>query len=157
FFGFAGVLVIVRPSPHNMQWAALLPLATALGYGVMMVSAKRISARESMLTTMFYIALGQLVFASLPLAAVWKPLVWPHAPGIVGIAVFSTLGLGLITQAFRMAPAASIAPFEYSGLISASLLGWIFWRELPDMWSYAGALMIVASGMYVALSGKRSR
>lgn len=150
FAGFAGVLVIVRPSPDNIQWAALLPLATALGYAVMMVSAKRISARESMLTTMFYIVLGQLVFASLPLAAVWVPVEWPHLPGFVGIAVCSTAGLGLITQAFRIAPATIVAPFDYSGLIWATLFGWIFWRELPDAWSYAGALMIILSGIYVA-------
>lgn len=155
--GFAGVVVIVRPSPGNIQWAALLPLATAFGYAVMMVSAKRISARESMLTTMFYIVLGQLVFASLPLAAVWKPIDWSHLPGFIGIAVCSTMGLGLITQAFRMAPASIVAPFDYFGLISAGLLGWFFWNELPDAWFYVGALMIAASGVYVALSNGRRR
>ena len=154
--GFIGVLIIVRPSPGNIQWAALLPLGTAFGYAIMMVSAKRINANESMLTTMFYIVLGQLVFACIPLAAVWKPISWSHAPGFIGIAICSTAGLGLITQAFRLAPASKVAPFDYLGLISASLLGWIFWDEIPDIWFYAGALMIAASGIYVALSGKRN-
>ncbi len=157
FAGFAGVMVIVRPSPGSMQWAALLPLATALGYAVMMVSAKRINARESMFTTMFYIVFGQLVFASLPLAFVWKPVEWAHLPGFIGIAICSTAGLGLITQAFRIAPASAVAPFDYFGLISAGLLGWFFWNEIPDIWFYVGALTIAASGIYVALSNGRRK
>ncbi len=157
FAGFAGVMVIVRPSPGSMQWAALLPLATALGYAVMMVSAKRINARESMFTTMFHIVLGQLIFAGLPLAIVWKPIDWAHLPGFVGIALCSTAGLGLITQAFRIAPASVVAPFDYFGLISAGLLGWFFWNELPDAWFYVGALTIAASGIYVALSNGRRK
>ncbi len=155
--GLAGVMVIVRPSPGNIQWAALLPLATALGYAIMMVSAKRIGARESMITTMFYIVFGQLVFASLPLAFVWKPIDWAHLPGFIGIALCSTAGLGLITQAFRIAPASAVAPFDYFGLISAGLLGWFFWNEIPDGWFYAGALMIATSGIYVALSNGRRK
>jgi drug/metabolite transporter (DMT)-like permease len=157
FVGFAGVMVIVRPSPGNMQWAALLPLATALGYAVMMVSAKRIGARESMFTTMFHIVLGQLIFAGLPLVFVWKPIDGAHLPGFIGLAVCSTAGLGLITQAFRIAPASTVAPFDYFGLISAGLLGWFFWDELPSVWFYVGALMIAASGIYVALSNGRRK
>lgn len=155
--GFVGVIVIVRPSPGNIQWAALLPLATAFGYAIMMVSAKRISARESMFTTMFYIVFGQLVFAGLPLAFFWAPIDWAHLPGFIGIAICSTAGLGLITQAFRMAPASVVAPFDYFGLISATLLGWFFWNEIPDLWFYVGALTIAASGIYVALSNGRRK
>ncbi|MGB3425998.1 MAG: DMT family transporter [Castellaniella sp.] len=155
--GFVGVIVIVRPSPGNIQWAALLPLATAFGYAIMMVSAKRISARESMFTTMFYIVFGQLVFAGLPLAFFWTPIDWAHLPGFIGIAICSTAGLGLITQAFRMAPASVVAPFDYFGLISATLLGWFFWNEVPEVWFYVGALTIAASGIYVALSNGRRK
>lgn len=150
--GFAGVLLIVRPSPQHMPWAAMLPLITALGYAVMMVSARRINARESMLTTMLYIALGQVFFAGLPQAWVWVPVQSEHLLGFVGLAIFSTLGLGLITQAFRVAPASIVAPFDYSGLISATLLGWIIWSEAPSFWFYAGAFLIAASGVYIALS-----
>lgn len=148
--GFAGVVLIVRPSPQHMQWAALLPLITALGYAVMMVSARRINARESMLTTMLYIALGQVVFAGLPLAWFWEPVQTKHFVGFMALAIFSTLGLGLITQAFRVAPASIVAPFEYSGLIWATLLGWLIWREAPSLWFYAGAFLIAAGGVYIA-------
>ncbi len=149
--GFAGVMLVVRPSPTHMQWAALLPLATALGYAVMMTTARYIKAQESMLTMMLYLALGQAVFAG-PLSAwMWEPIQSGHMLGFAGIALFSTLGLGLITQAFRVAPASVVAPFDYSGLIWAAMLGWLVWQEIPSPWFYAGAVLIAGSGIYVAL------
>lgn len=155
--GFAGVMLVVRPSPGNMQWPALLPLVTALGYAIMMVSARRIQAQESMLTTMFYIALGQAVCAAPLTGWVWEPVQAVHFSGFLGIALFSTLGLGLITQAFRVAPASIVAPFDYSGLIWAALLGWLVWDEVPTVWFYSGALLIAASGVYVALFRNRGK
>ncbi len=158
--GFLGVLIVVRPGMSGFQPAALLPLVTALGYAAMMVSARRIGPEESMLTTMFYIAFGQVVVSSLAQPWYWQPVQWQHAHGIAGIALFSTLGLGLITQGFRIAPASVVAPFDYTGLIWAALFGWLFWRELPDAWAFAGAGLIAGSGIYIAMresSRRRAR
>jgi len=154
--GFAGVMLVVRPSPSHMQWAALLPLATALAYAVMMTTARYIKAQESMLTMMLYLALGQVIFAGPLSVPVWQPIQSGHLLGFAGIALFSTLGLGLISQAFRVAPASIVAPFDYSGLIWAALFGWLVWHEIPSGWFYMGALLITGSGIYVALFHERS-
>ena len=142
--GFAGVLIIVRPGTDAFQAATLLPLTTAFLYAVMMITARGISRGEGMLTTTFYIVAGQLVCSAVALPWVW------HTP-----ALFSTLGLALITQGFRIAPASVVAPFDYTGLIWATLLGWIFWREAPDAYAYLGALFIAGSGVYIALREAR--
>lgn len=76
-------------------------------------------------------------------------------PYFAAVALFSTLGLALITQGFRIAPASVVAPFDYTGLIWATLLGWIFWREAPDAYAYLGALFIAGSGVYIALREAR--
>lgn len=149
--GFAGVMIVVRPGLSGFQPAALLPLITAIGYAVMMVSARRIGRDESMLTTMFYIALCQVLVSAAAQHWYWQPIQLAHAWGFVGIAFCSTLGLGLITQAFRIAPASVVAPFDYTGLISATLLGWLIWGELPDRWAFVGAGLIAASGIYIAV------
>ncbi|MEI2414598.1 DMT family transporter [Orrella sp. JC864] len=149
--GFVGVLIVVRPGMAGFQPAALLPLATAVGYAVMMVSARRIGPEEGMLTTMFYIALGQVLVSAAAQPWFWQPVQSQHALGIAGIALFSTLGLGLITQGFRIAPASVVAPFDYTGLIWAALIGWLFWDEVPDAWAYTGAALIVGSGLYIAM------
>ncbi|MBX6319267.1 MAG: DMT family transporter [Pigmentiphaga sp.] len=68
---------------------------------------------------------------------------------MAALAVFSTLGLTFVTQAFRLAPPAVVAPFDYSGLIWAALFGWIFWGEALDAWTYVGAGLIAAGGILV--------
>jgi len=147
--GFCGVLIVVRPGSSSFQLAALYPVVTAMLYAVMMVSARAIGRGEGMLTTMFYIVVGQLVCSAVLVAWFWRVPEWGHLPYFLGIAAFSTLGLTLITQAFRTAPAAVIAPFDYTGLIWATLLGWLFWDEVPQPLAYLGMACIVASGLYI--------
>jgi len=67
----------------------------------------------------------------------------------VGIAFFGTAGMTMMTQAFRLAPAVVVAPFDYTALVWATLLGLIFWAEIPDMATYAGAGVIIASGGFI--------
>lgn len=63
--------------------------------------------------------------------------------------VIAALGLTLLTQAYRVAEANVVAPFEYTGLIWSVLYGWLFWREWPDPVGWVGILIIVAAGTYV--------
>jgi drug/metabolite transporter (DMT)-like permease len=149
--GFAGVLVIVRPDSGGFEWAYAYPLAAALGYAILMVSARWIDDGEGMLTTMFYIALGQIVFAGVTMPWLWTGVELSHAPALAALALCSALGLGLITQAFRHAPASLIAPLDYSGLIWAAAIGWLFWREAFTASFFLGAALIVASGLAVML------
>lgn len=153
--GFAGVLIIVRPGTDAFQAATLLPLTTAFLYAVMMITARGISRGEGMLTTTFYIVAGQLVCSTVALPWVWHAPAAADLPYFAAVALFSTLGLALITQGFRIAPASVVAPFDYTGLIWATLLGWIFWREAPDAYAYLGALFIAGSGVYIALREAR--
>jgi drug/metabolite transporter (DMT)-like permease len=149
--GFAGVMLIVRPGSSAFQPAALLPLITAGLYAVMMITARAIGKTESVLTTGFYIVAAQLVCSATALPWFWNVPQVQHWPFFAGIALFSTLGLTLITQAFRIAPASTVAPFDYTGLVWATLLGWLFWQDVPDVPTYVGALVIVASGLYIVL------
>ncbi len=153
--GFAGVLIIVRPGTDAFQAATLLPLTTAFLYAVMMITARGISRGEGMLTTTFYIVAGQLVCSAVALPWVWHTPAMVDLPYFAAVALFSTLGLALITQGFRIAPASVVAPFDYTGLIWATLLGWIFWREAPDAYAYLGALFIAGSGVYIAVREAR--
>lgn len=63
----------------------------------------------------------------------------------------------MITQGFRIGPASVVAPFDYTGLIWATILGWIFWREAPDAYAYVGALFIAGSGVYIAMREARAK
>ncbi|WP_286936505.1 DMT family transporter [Achromobacter sp. UBA4530] len=155
--GFAGVLIVVRPGTQAFQAATLLPLTTALLYAVMMITARGINRAEGMLTTTFYIVLGQLVCSAIGLPWVWRAPAMDDLPYFGGVALFSTLGLALITQGFRIGPASVVAPFDYTGLVWATILGWIFWREAPDAYAYLGAVFIAGSGVYIAVREARGK
>ncbi len=155
--GFAGVLIVVRPGTDAFQAATLLPLVTALLYAVMMITARGIGRGEGMLTTTLYIVLGQLVCSAVALPWVWVAPALDDLPYFGAVALFSTLGLALITQGFRIGPASVVAPFDYTGLIWATILGWIFWREAPDAYAYLGALFIAGSGVYIAVRESRAK
>lgn len=153
--GFIGVLIIVRPGAAAFQPASLLVLATAVLYALLMISARWIGRNEGVWTTMFYVVLFPMLISG--------PLSWPqwempqleHLPFFVAIAAAGSGGIMLITQAFRLAPAAIIAPFDYTALLWATLVGWLVWGEVPDRWTFAGAAVIIASGIYIVLRETR--
>lgn len=153
--GFLGVLVIVRPGAAAFQPASLYVVGTALLYALFMISARWIDRREGPWTMTVYVVLFPLLFSGLVAPFAWRPLQASHLPLFLALAVFGTLGMMLITQAFRQAPAAIVAPFDYTALVWASLLGWLVWGEVPDDWTYAGAAVIIASGLYIVVRETR--
>ncbi|MDF0599327.1 DMT family transporter [Psychromarinibacter sp. C21-152] len=146
--GFVGVLVVVRPGSATFQPASLLPVATALTYAALMLGARWVDPRESVWTLLLY-----LTGTSGLLSAVIVPFVWvPVRPGdlwlFAAIALFGTAGMTMMTQAFRLAPAVVVAPFDYTALLWATVLGWLIWHEIPDRLTFVGAAIIVASGVF---------
>ncbi len=155
--GFVGVVVATRPDATGLDVGIVFALLTALGYATLMISARNIKGPEPMKTLLVYIVLGQLLFSSFFQPWVWKPIAAQHWPELAGLAFFSTVGLTLVSHAFRSAPASLIAPLEYSGLLWAALLGWIFWSEVPESNFYVGAALIVLSGLCIAYMGIRTK
>lgn len=151
--GFAGVLIIVRPGATAFETAALLALAAAVLYALVMISARWIDQRDNFYTMTFYMTLFPALYCSFVIFTPWPVLQPIDAILFLGTALFGTMGVTLLSQAFRMAPAAVVAPFDYTALIWASLLGWIIWGSVPDIWVYAGALVIIASGIYLIIGG----
>lgn len=146
--GFAGVLVIVRPGSGTFQAASLLPVATAFVYALLMLSARWVDPRENVWTLMVYLVGSGALLSALTMPFVWVQPRFEDVWLFVGIALFGTAGMTLMTQAFRLAPAAIVAPFDYTAIVWATLLGYLLWREMPDLATYIGAAIIIASGIY---------
>ncbi|QKV20516.1 DMT family transporter [Oricola thermophila] len=147
--GFAGVLIVVRPGSAAFQAASLFPVATAFVYAVLMISARWVDKRDSMWTLMLYLVISGTLISALAMPFAWRPIAAEHWWLFLGIALFGTMGVTMITQAFRMAPASVVAPLDYTALVWSTLLGWMFWGEMPDFLTYAGAAVIIASGIYI--------
>ena len=154
--GFLGMLVIVRPSGSGFRPAALLVLVSGMAYAFMMVLARWMTrpARppESTHAFVFYMLAGQAVAGWMVAAHTWRTPD-PRALAEMGaMAVFGILGNYGLAQAFRTAPVATVAPFEYTGLIWAVGLGAILFGDVPPPSFWAGAAIIVAAGLYTVRS-----
>ncbi len=147
--GFAGVMIVLQPGGATFQMASLLPVATALFYAVLMISARWVDPRESVWTLMLYLVGAGAILAAVLMPFVWVPVRLEDLWLFIGIAFFGTAGMTMMTQAFRFAPASVVAPFDYTALIWATLLGWLFWAEVPSLATYLGAAVIIASGSYI--------
>lgn len=154
--GFVGVLVVVRPNSDAFQLGALALVAAALFYALMMITARRYAAREHLWAMLFYMTCVPLVVTAVTLPWVWQtPEPW-HWLGFFASGVLGVTATAFITLAFRFAPAAIAAPFDYTAMLWAVLLGWWFWGEMPDMWVWVGSALIMGSGLAVAYHDRRT-
>jgi drug/metabolite transporter (DMT)-like permease len=148
--GFVGVLVMVRPGGEGLvQPAALLPLGGAVLYALALIAMRKLGATERATTTVFYFTL-----ACTAMSALAQPFVW-RTPDLADFALLVCVGLLggsaqlLMTQALRLAPAATVAPFDYSALVFSIGYGFLIWGEVPDWMLLAGAVIVAASGLYI--------
>jgi drug/metabolite transporter (DMT)-like permease len=80
---------------------------------------------------------------------VWQPVTLGQVGFILVLAVTLVVGQWLMLRAFRMAPVGVVAPFQYTGIVWATLIGWIVWEEFPALNVWIGASILIASGLYV--------
>ncbi len=147
--GFIGVLIVVRPGAATFQPASLLPVSTAFIYALLMLSARWVDPRESVWTILLYLTGASGLLSAFIVPFVWTPVRLGDLWFFAAIALFGTAGMTMMTQAFRLAPAAIVAPLDYSAMVWATMLGWLVWNEIPDATAFAGAAVIIASGLYV--------
>lgn len=166
--GFAGVLLVVKPGGSGFDLAALLPVLGALGYALSMIAAGRLGRTESAAAMAFW---GNVCFliCALALSAIYgtgghadashpslafltRGWTMPQATDLLLMAScgpIAAIGLTLLTYAYRVAPSASVAPFEYSFMFWGVLWGWLFWDSIPDQVAWIGIAVIIAAGLIV--------
>lgn len=149
--GFAGVLLIVRPGASVFEPAVLLPLLGAVCYSLYQILTRRFSGAENPVTTHFYTGLVGLVAASVAWQPDWVIPDWQAACLMAGLGILAGVGHYLLVQAFQHVGPATVAPFSYTQLAWAVLFGYLFFGEMPDVWSLIGILVIAGSGLFVAL------
>jgi len=150
--GFIGVIVMIRPGSGIFQWAALLPLCSALFAAIYHTTTRILHRIDNPLITLNYTATLNTVLASAALPFVWV------SPGMLDWALLASLGvLGtcahfLLIRAFSLASPAVVSPFVYTQLVTSMCLGIIVFGEVPDIWTLSGAGIIAGCGIYVLYS-----
>jgi drug/metabolite transporter (DMT)-like permease len=108
------------------------------------------SGREHAITTMTWSSIVGVCVISALVPFVWVTPSWHDILFGIFIGVASTAGQWIVVLAFRYADASVLAPFSYTQLLWVSLLGFLTFGEVPDIWTVTGAAFIVASGLYTA-------
>jgi drug/metabolite transporter (DMT)-like permease len=156
--GFGGALLVIRPGSGFHHPAVLLLLASAVAYALYLIGTRWVSRYDNAATGIIFAALfGSLAMTVvLPFAFVMPRTLWD---GLLfcSLGMFGGVGHYLIIRAFQLGPAAVIAPLGYVELIGTSTLGYLIFDNFPDLWTWVGAGVIIASGIYVAFRERRRR
>jgi len=148
--GFAGVLIMVRPGEGSLQLGALVALANAAAVSISILLVRRLSDSETPLMILTQFAIFSTILLAVPATLVWR---WPDLWGWVlafGIALSATVGQYFWVQAFKSGEMSAVAPFEYMRLPFAVFVGWLIWGEMPVIWTYVGASIVIGSALYIA-------
>ncbi len=148
--GFSGALIIVRPGTDYIGLGVVYALASVFSWAGAVIVIKRLSRTNSTITTTIYGLFFLTIFTFLPAIFVWS---WPSAEQflwLVVLAMVGTVGQLLFTEALKVADVTLVMPFDFSKLIWASLFGFIFFYEIPSLWTFLGGGIIFASSTYVA-------
>jgi drug/metabolite transporter (DMT)-like permease len=148
--GLIGVLIILRPGTSAFHPAAFFPLVSALAWAGTLIMTRMMSGRERAVTIMTWSSITGVCILSALVPFVWIAPSWNDVLFGVFIGVASTAGQWIVVLAFRYADASVLAPFSYTQLLWVSILGFLIFGEVPDVWTVVGAVFIVASGLYTA-------
>jgi len=155
--GFSGVMVVLQPGRGMIDPAAWVALVGAMTYALLSLTARKLAGQESPLALSLYLFPAPLLIAAFGAWTNWlppSPIDWLL---FVAAGVFGGLAFLLMNAAFRHADAAVLVPFDYTGLIWAGAAGFLIWREVPDSNTFAGAAIIVASGLFILYRETRHR
>jgi drug/metabolite transporter (DMT)-like permease len=148
--GLIGVLIVLRPTGGNvMTLGGLAAFGSAFCYALSALTIRMLSRTDSTAATVIWsIAFITLVSGVLGWST-WMPITQRHIAWIIVVGISGAIGQQLITQAFRAANPAVVAPLEYTALAWGMLFDWIFWSVAPSLRMLGGAAIIIGSGSYV--------
>ena len=147
--GLLGVAIILRPAGGVLQPVALFALGQSAAIACFHLITRFIAAHDPPEVTFVYTALVGTFLASLAVPFVW---VWPTPGGwalMVLTGAIGAFGHWCLIQAYRWVEASSLAPYMYLALPWVTFLGWLLFDQLPDLWTFVGAGIVIASGIYV--------
>ena len=148
--GFIGALIVVRPGHADFEWHALLIVASTVCSAFYQLFSRRYGQTERPDASATVATIVGTVAATpfVPFEWVMPGSTW-HLALFVGMGIMAGAGHYFLTIAYIQAPAAVVSPFNYTQLIGSAILGYAVFNESPDFWTWIGAAVIIASGLYI--------
>ena len=147
--GFGGVVIAMNPRGDGDLSAYLLVLCAATMYSFIFISGKQLSKQDSVISLVFSLHLGMGLSASLLLPWIWIPIGLESVLGMLAVALIALVAHFVFTLAFARADVSVLAPFEYTALVWATIIGYLVWQDFPSNQVWVGAVIIIGCGLYV--------
>ena len=144
-----GALIIIRPGSGVFTIYAILPLGAAIFYSAYSLATRFVGTDESPWTSLFYSAIFGAICYSIYIVFNWNPMSNNALLLTLIIGLFGTAGHICLIRALTLGEASLVAPFIYTNLLFTTIWGLVLFGNFPDLWTIAGALIIVAAGIYV--------
>lgn len=147
--GLVGVLIVLRPGTTALTAGHFAALAAAAGSAVSSILVRKIGTGERSAVLILYPMLLSVMVMGATLPFVYVPVELLHLGMMALVGLFSALAQNLAISAYRAAPAAVVAPIQYSQIVWATIFGFLFFSEQPDLYVVIGASIVIASGIFV--------
>lgn len=147
--GFIGALVILRPGIIPLDLGSFLVLLSAFAWGITMIVIKVLSRTDSAMTITSYVTLLLTFFAFIPAMWVWRTPQFETWAWLVVIGLAGTLAQVALAQALKEGETTVVLPFDFLKLVWVSIMAYWLFNEIADLWTWVGAIIIIASVIYV--------
>lgn len=148
--GFAGVMLMLRPGQGALDPAALVAIGSAVLFAIGLIIVRKLAATDSPNQILFYYhAFGIVLFAG-PAFWLWKTPVGLEWLLVTLIGVLTCIAMFCFIWGFSIGEASILGPIEYVRLVYAALIGFFIFAEIPDVWTWTGAAIIIGSAIYIA-------
>ena len=148
--GFIGSLVVIRPGFVELNFASLAALGTGILYGFYLIITRKLSTSDNPLLTLLMTGMVGAILVSAIIPFYWVKPSLNQWSLMAGIGVFACIGHLFLILSLKYADASKLAPLGYTEIIPNVLIGYYFFNELPDNWTYVGLLIIILSGLYIS-------
>jgi len=147
--GFIGSLVVIRPGFIEFNLATISALGTGCFYGVYLIITRKLHTTDNPLLTLLITGVVGAIISSLFVPIIWINLTQSQWLWLALMGIFACLGHLLLIYSLRYADASKLAPFGYFEIITNIILGYYFFKDFPDIWTFTGLFIIISSGTYV--------
>jgi drug/metabolite transporter (DMT)-like permease len=149
FIGFIGVLIVMRPGLTVFDPASLIPLAAAFFLGLYQIVTRKVSAVDNNETSLFYAGIVGMFLMGFISFFYWKPMSVDFILMFLGVGALYSSGVYFQIVALSKARASIVQPFHYTLIFWSIIFGFLFYKDIPDLFTITGAFVIIISGVYI--------
>ena len=148
--GFIGTLVVIKPGFVQINLASLAALGTGIMYGFYLIITRKLSSSDNPLLTLLLTGVVGAIIVSTIMPFVWVAPSLNQWSMMAAIGIFACLGHLFLILSLKYADASKLAPFSYFEIITNIIIGYYFFSDFPDNWTFLGLFIIVLSGIYIS-------